>query len=139
MTTTFIPTICALAGFVPCAELGIKQTFLFLSPLFSWYFFITIKPANSPWAPALGCNDTPEKPVIDLSQFFKSVNKVLYPSICSTGAKGCGSENSLQVTGIISATAFNFIVHEPKAIIDLLRAISASSNFLRYLSISVSE
>ena len=87
----------------------------------------------------MGCNDTPEKPVIDLSQFFKSVNKVLYPSICSTGAKGCGSENSLQVTGIISATAFNFIVHEPKAIIDLLRAISASSNFLRYLSISVSE
>ena len=31
------------------------------------------------------------------------------------------------------------MVHEPKAIIDLLRAISASSNFLRYLSISVSE
>ena len=134
-----MPTICALAGFVPCAELGIKQTFLLLSPLFSWNFLITIKPANSPWAPAFGCKDTPENPVIDLSQFFKSVNKVLYPSICSTGAKGCGSENSLHVTGIISATAFNFIVQEPNAIIDLLRAISASSNFLRYLSISVSE
>ena len=87
----------------------------------------------------MGCKETPEKPVIDLNQFFKSVNNVRYPSICSTGAKGCGSENSLQVTGIISATAFSFIVHEPNAIIDLLSAISASSNFFRYLSISVSE
>src|SRR5210317_745517 len=139
ITTTFMPTICALAGFVPCAELGIRQTFLFVSPFCSWYFLITIKPANSPCAPALGCKDTPENPVTDLNQFFKSVKRVLYPSICSTGANGCGSENSLQVTGIISATAFNFIVHEPKAIMDLFNAISASSNFFKYLNMSVSE
>ena len=31
--TTFIPTICADAGFVPCADIGIKQIFRF-----SWLF-----------------------------------------------------------------------------------------------------
>ena len=35
-TTTCIPAITALAGFVPCAEEGIKQIFLSKSPLFSW-------------------------------------------------------------------------------------------------------
>ena len=39
----------------------------------------------------------------------------------------------------ISETEFNFIVHEPKAIIDLFNAISESSNFFKYLSIAVSE
>ena len=43
--------------------------------------------------------------------------------------KGCGCENSFQVTGIISATALSFIVHEPKAIIDLFKAMSLSDQF----------
>ena len=55
------------------------------------------------------------------------------------GEYGCGCENSFHVTGIISETEFNFIVHEPKAIIDLFNAISESSNFFKYLSIAVSE
>ncbi len=33
VTTTFIPAIAAEAGFVPCAEAGIKHTSLWLSPL----------------------------------------------------------------------------------------------------------
>ena len=139
ITTIFIPTIWALAGFVPCAEFGIKHTFLFVSSFFSWNFLITIRPANSPWAPAFGWRETPENPVIDLNQFFKSVNKILYPSICSTGVNGCGCENSLHVTGVISEAEFSFIVHEPSAIIDLFKAISESSNFFKYLSILVSE
>jgi hypothetical protein len=67
------------------------------------------------------------------------VNKSLYPSICSIGTNGWGSANSLHEIGIISAVAFNFIVHEPSAIIVLFKAISLSSNFFKYLSISVSE
>ena len=43
------------------------------------------------------------------------------------------------MTGIISETAFSFIVHEPNEIIDLFNAISESSNFFKYRVISVSE
>jgi len=32
ITITFMPAIWALAGLVPCAELGMRQTFLSLSP-----------------------------------------------------------------------------------------------------------
>jgi len=77
--------------------------------------------------------------ILKQNLFFKSVNKILYPSICSTGVNGCGCENSLHVIGVISEAAFSFIVHEPSAIIDLFKAISESSNFFKYLSISVSE
>ena len=31
-TTTFMPAITALAGFVPCADCGIRQTLRFVSP-----------------------------------------------------------------------------------------------------------
>jgi hypothetical protein len=33
MVTIFIPTIAALAGFVPCADTGIMQTLRWWSPL----------------------------------------------------------------------------------------------------------
>ena len=36
-TTTFIPAITALAGFVPCADCGMRQTSRSLSPRDSWY------------------------------------------------------------------------------------------------------
>ena len=52
---TFQPTICALAGLVPWAEVGIKQTFLCSSPLALWYSAIVNNPAYSPCAPELGC------------------------------------------------------------------------------------
>lgn len=46
-----IPAICADAGFVPCADVGIKQTFLSSSPRCRWYFIIAHSPANSPCEP----------------------------------------------------------------------------------------
>ena len=58
VTTTLIPHICADAGFVPCAELGIKHTLRCDSPLLAWYERIASRPAYSPCDPAFGCKDT---------------------------------------------------------------------------------
>ena len=59
VTTTVMPTICALAGFVPCALSGIRQMFRRPSPRDSWKALMTSSPAYSPWLPALGCRLTP--------------------------------------------------------------------------------
>lgn len=45
--------------------------------------------------------------------------------------------NSGQVTGIISAVALSFMVHEPRLIMDVLRDRSLFSRLLRYRSIWV--
>lgn len=42
---TFIPARIALAGFVPCADFGIRQSFLFYWPIALKYLFIVSKPA----------------------------------------------------------------------------------------------
>ena len=47
-TTTFIPAMTALAGFVPCADAGMRQTFLCCSPRSSWYARIVSRPVYSP-------------------------------------------------------------------------------------------
>ena len=56
-TTTFIPAIWAEAGFVPCAEVGIRQTLRCPSPRALWYSRIVRSPAYSPCAPEFGCID----------------------------------------------------------------------------------
>ena len=43
-----MPTICADAGLVPCADMGIKHIFLALSPLLTWKAAIAKSPAYSP-------------------------------------------------------------------------------------------
>ena len=48
------PATAALAGFVPWAETGIKQTLRLLSPRLAWYPLIASKPVYSPLAPLLG-------------------------------------------------------------------------------------
>ena len=67
--TTFIPAITALAGFVPCADDGIRQIFLCSSPLLLKYSRIIINPVYSPAAPELGWNEIAEKPVISQKSF----------------------------------------------------------------------
>ena len=61
--TTCNPAICAEAGFVPCADMGIKQMSLLLSPRDLWYRPIVSSPAYSPWAPELDCIDIESYPV----------------------------------------------------------------------------
>ena len=53
--TTFIPAICALAGLVPCAEVGIRQTSRCPSPRLACQARIVSSPAYSPCAPEFGC------------------------------------------------------------------------------------
>ena len=55
----------ALAGLVPCAEVGIRQTSRWLSP-FGGVVGADDQhsPAYSPCEPALGCSDTAANPVI---------------------------------------------------------------------------
>ena len=59
-----------------CAEAGIKQMFLLLSPFAKWYALITIKPANSPCAPELGCKEVPAKPVTIFNWFSRFFNTI---------------------------------------------------------------
>ncbi len=66
-TTTDIPAITALAGFVPCADCGIRHTFRRPSLRDSWYARITSSPVYSPCAPALGWSETAWNPVISAS------------------------------------------------------------------------
>ena len=85
------------------------------------------KPANSPCEPAFGCNETASYPVTSVSQEESCEINLLKPATCSTGAYGCNCENSGQVTGIISAVAFNFIVQDPSGIIVRSSAKSRSA------------
>ena len=59
VTTTDSPAICALAGLVPWALAGIRQTLRLACPLAAWKARIASSPAYSPWLPALGCRLTP--------------------------------------------------------------------------------
>ena len=118
VTITFMPAITAEAGFVPCAEEGISAMLRCESPREAWYARITIKPAYSPCAPELGCMDIAAKPVISHNHLLNSVIICWYPRVWNAGANGCILPNSGQVTGIISVVAFNFMVHDPKEIME---------------------
>src|SRR4051812_33473680 len=59
VTTTCMPAICALAGLVPCAEDGIRQTLRCVSPRLSCHALIASRPAYSPCDPAFGCRLMP--------------------------------------------------------------------------------
>jgi hypothetical protein len=67
VTTTVIPAMTALAGLVPCADCGMRQTVRCVSPRDRWYAAIVSSPAYSPCEPAFGCSDTAWKPVISAS------------------------------------------------------------------------
>ena len=62
--TTFIPAICALAGLVPCAEVGIRHTSRCPSPRLACQARIVSSPAYSPCAPEFGCIEKASYPVI---------------------------------------------------------------------------
>ncbi len=67
-TTMRRPIICAVAGFVPCADDGIRQTSRWPWPREAWKLRIASRPAYSPCAPEFGWNDTVWKPVMSASQ-----------------------------------------------------------------------
>ena len=75
----------------------------------------------SPWEPAFGCRLVAAKPG-DLREpaLEPRVQLGIAFAACSTGANGCSAPNSGQVTGIISAVALSFIVHDPSGIIDVV-------------------
>lgn len=56
--TTLNPANMAEAGFVPWADIGIKQIVLFWSFLTEWYFRMHSNPVYSPCAPEFGYNET---------------------------------------------------------------------------------
>ena len=73
-TTTRMPAMTALAGLVPWAEEGIRQTSRAWSSRLSCQARMVSRPAYSPWLPALGWSETASKPVISLSQVSSSRN-----------------------------------------------------------------
>lgn len=72
-TTISIPANFADAKLVPCAEDGIRHTFLSLLPLASCYFLIAARPLYSPLEPELGWSETPSIPVIAVNHVSKSL------------------------------------------------------------------
>jgi hypothetical protein len=75
-TTTRKPAITALAGLVPWADCGIRQTSRWASPRAWCQARITSRPANSPCEPAFGWSDTAANPVISASHRSSSVKSV---------------------------------------------------------------
>ena len=73
--------MCALAGFVPWAEAGMRQMSRDPSPRLSWYRRMTRSPAYSPCDPALGWNDTPANAVHSQSMSSRSRTSSWYPSV----------------------------------------------------------
>ncbi len=71
--TTLKPPIAALAGFVPWAEVGMRQTLRCSSPRDACQARMTSMPVYSPWDPAFGCNEIAAKPVISASQVSRSL------------------------------------------------------------------
>src|ERR1700716_2148036 len=59
--TTLNPAMTALAGLVPWADCGIRQTSRCASLRDLWYSRIARRPAYSPCEPAFGCNETPQE------------------------------------------------------------------------------
>ena len=57
----------ALAGLVPCAEVGMRQMLRCPSQRLRCQARITSSPVYSPWDPALGCKEIPANPVISAS------------------------------------------------------------------------
>ena len=100
---------------------------------------MTSSPAYSPCDPAFGCSDIPANPVISPSHFSRSANNCWYPRVCFRGTKGCNPVNCGHDTGIISAAAFSFIVHDPSGIIECASDRSRDSRRFKYRINSVSE
>ena len=73
-TTTVKPAVTALAGLVPWALTGMRQTSREVSPRRWCQARMTSNPAYSPWEPALGWRETAAKPVISPSQASSSAN-----------------------------------------------------------------
>src|SRR5690606_37721487 len=74
--------------------------------------------SDLPCAPEFGWNDIFAKPVMADNQSFNSLINCIYPVVWSAGANGCKPPKCAQVNGSISVVAFNFMVHEPKGIIE---------------------
>ncbi len=138
-TTTCMPAITALAGFVPWALDGMRHTSRCDSPRAAWYARMTINPANSPCAPEFGCSETPAKPVTSARSVHNASSIARVPSAWSGGQNGCKSLNSGHVMGVNSVAALSFMVHEPSGIIPCIKDKSLFSSSLMYRIISVSE
>ena len=70
--TTSMPAMTAEAGFVPCADVGIRHTVRASSPRERWYARIVSRPVYSPIAPELGWRLTAWKPVMSAIQSLSS-------------------------------------------------------------------
>ena len=130
--TTLKPAITALAGLVPCAETGIRQTF-------AARVAARVVPGADRQQPGVlalragvrlqrdgGEAGDLREPALELREQLV-VARAPGPS----GANGCSRPNSGHVTGIISDVALSFIVHEPSGIIDCASERSRASSRLR--------
>ena len=128
VTTTVIPAITALAGFVPCADCGMRQTLRCLVAA-----RVVIR-ADHEQAGVLALRarvglQRHGGEAGDLGQRALQVPEELLVALrLVSGANGCSRPNSGQVTGIISAVAFSFIVQVPSGIIECVSERSRDSS-----------
>ena len=109
-TTTFMPAMTALAGFVPCALLGIRQTFRWASPR------CVVGPNHHQaheftLGSRLGCGKRSKpcdfgKVSLELGQHGSRAAGLIEQTEWCNSAKAA-------VIGINSVAAFNFMVHDP--------------------------
>ena len=72
-----------------------------------------IAPANSPWAPAAGCNDTLSNPTISASHLESSWSILRMPCTDPTSCNGCKSWILWEATILSSTLGLYFIVQLP--------------------------
>ena len=108
VTTTLKLSITALAGLVPCAEMGISITLRCLSPFGMVSTHGKQPGVYSPCAPLLGCWDVAAKPVILLSQASSSWLFSGSPSTGQPVQKDVWMLNSISSQVIICAGRIQF-------------------------------
>ena len=89
---------------------------------------MTSRPAYSPCEPAFGCSDVAGE-AGDRGQHLLELVKISRVALRLRGRRErVQRSHSGQVTGIISAVAFSFIVHEPSGIIECVSDRSRASS-----------
>ena len=139
-TTTRMPAIAALAGLVPCAEEGIRQTLRWASPRER----VIAADGEQPGIFALAAGVGLQRDGVEAGDLGQPALRARRswrdsPAHAPPARTDAGWRRSAQLTGIISAAALSFIVQEPSGIMARSSARSLSASRRRKRIISVSE
>ena len=110
--TAWKPASATLAGFVPCAESGIRTVVRAL-PCSAWKARMTSSPVISPQAPAGGCSVARAMPVISHMACSSLHRSSRAPCTVSSGCRGWIRWKPGRAATVSAIFGLCFIVHDP--------------------------